>query len=1115
MSTIVKETSEYVEMSDSITLCIVKDGADGTSINMKTGVNSPDALPSSGASVGDSYIIDGHLWTYTDGTASDATHHNGFTNCGKVSGEAGKNNYVHVAWSNKQNPTKDDIVLSNTDGNAYAYMGTWVSETKEDTADEAVNMAKWVYVKGDKGDTPTFAKLRVNHSALHYNPSTGKWDYDSVTVTIVIFTSKGTQIPDYGDTKEYYWLLDDDTTVKRSSGMGFSATLNAASHRATLYKDGSNVAIDTITVPMVRDGQDGQGADGKGALEIICDPETIVLDTDDNGLVKDTDADGQVTGNYDAFRAALMCVRDGKVVDNVTYNIGSTVNCKAKVNNVGVVTITKVNTQTVAIDGSTVTVSSTSGSVTVNVTEDATGVTYTKTVPFAVNVARYTGGLKADNKRLESKYTKLKGDVDNKFTAYDSKLEQTSERISSAVSKVDEVGKTVSEIKQTSNGISSTVTQIRSGQIGNNFFTGVTGIGWHGGVFDGAGGFYIPYTDYAFLPPIANFSDDYILSFGNWNANLQIEIYQTDDAYEINKLNYYCNFNGEKEIPILLVVEGNNNDTLNNTYLVTSPNADLASLKKDDIVVVQKHITSSNKDVYPKCKIKTIISDTTDSFQASKVEHRYLYKVTVQEFASTDDNFKTYNSYSPVSLVCSVCTNDTVIDGTALNTVNLDSNIQTRWIRFKGNGMAFLIRVKAIVPKTDIYFGSIMVEDATLMGEDIRPHRFSFESSALSSSIKQTATEIRQQVGDSFTSLKNGNFTIGANTKIIGNLNVTGTNNKISITNDDGTQITQIQPVSIGTWDNIKNRSTIELHLYRTESASFATDNYGKLDSAQSMYGNNYVFTNYFDVGTFNTGDSIQMNTSYGERIFDNGSTSHQNANSKYDLYKVVNGTVTTLMTWNNIASKNYIMTETALLRVKVTTTVALGSLNTFKPNSIVTLSWKVGLDAVVPDKGQLITTVGYDGIASSYGNGNYMMIGKDIAAFKYGNYEIQLSKDGIIGLSTKKVFRMSANASGMIYDNSLGAWKFVCGTNTIYNTFIGLNTRTPTYLYLPSSPYDGQEITVIDKCFGVNFYVVPTGGYKMCFDGTDSNSYYKDKHELPQNTMWHFIFSYDTWYAE
>lgn len=427
MSAIVRETSEYVEMSDSITLCIVKDGAAGTSINMKTGVNSPDALPSSGASVGDSYIIDGHLWTYTGGTASDATHHNGFTNCGKVSGEAGKNNYVHVAWSNKQNPTKDDIVLSNTDGNAYAYMGTWVSETKEDTADEAVNMAKWVYVKGDKGDTPTFAKLRVNHSALHYNPSTGKWDYDSVTVTIVIFTSKGTQIPDYGDTKEYYWLLDDDTTVKRSSGMGFSATLNAASHRATLYKDGSNVAIDTITVPMVRDGQDGQGADGKGALEIICDPETIVLDTDDNGLVKD----------YSNAWAGLMCVRDGKEVRDVTYTISSMVNCEdATVNDNGIVTITSVTTQSVNIDSSTVEVSSTSGSVTVSVTENATGVTYTKTVPFTVNVARYTGGLKADNKKFESAYNYLTNDGKSKdFKQFESKIRQTAKEISLHVSE--------------------------------------------------------------------------------------------------------------------------------------------------------------------------------------------------------------------------------------------------------------------------------------------------------------------------------------------------------------------------------------------------------------------------------------------------------------------------------------------------------------------------------------------------------------------------------------------------------------------------------------------------------------------------------------------------------
>lgn len=196
--------------------------------------------------------------------------------------------------------------------------------------------------------------------------------------------------------------------------------------------------LDGMLVATANYANGKQGADGKGALEIICDPETIVLDTDDNGLVKGTDADGQVTGNADAFRAALMCVRDGKVVDNVTYNIGEhdTVNCEAKVNNVGVVKITKVNTQTVTIDSNTVTVSCTSGSVTVSVTENATGVTYTKTVPFTVNVAKYTGGLKADNKKLQSQYSQLTnyGSVTD-LVQYKSEILQTAKEISLKVSE--------------------------------------------------------------------------------------------------------------------------------------------------------------------------------------------------------------------------------------------------------------------------------------------------------------------------------------------------------------------------------------------------------------------------------------------------------------------------------------------------------------------------------------------------------------------------------------------------------------------------------------------------------------------------------------------------------
>ena len=186
--------------------------------------------------------------------------------------------------------------------------------------------------------------------------------------------------------------------------------------------------LDGMLVATANYANGKQGADGKGALEIICDPETIVLDTDDNGLVKD----------YSNAWAGLMCVRDGKVVDNVTYNIGEhdTVNCDATVNNNGIVTITSVDPQTVAIDGSTVTVSSTSGSVTVSVTETATSVTYTKTVPFAVNVARYTGGLKADNKKLQSQYSLLtnNGTVTD-LKEYKSEILQTAKEISLKVSE--------------------------------------------------------------------------------------------------------------------------------------------------------------------------------------------------------------------------------------------------------------------------------------------------------------------------------------------------------------------------------------------------------------------------------------------------------------------------------------------------------------------------------------------------------------------------------------------------------------------------------------------------------------------------------------------------------
>ncbi len=169
------------------------------------------------------------------------------------------------------------------------------------------------------------------------------------------------------------------------------------------------------------------GADGIGAFEILCDPETIVIDTDDNGLA---------TGLDNAY-ASLMCLRDGKEVSGVTYQMGSCVNCGATVNtDTGVVTITRVSKQSVTVDGQTVEVSCTSGSVTVNVTDPTTKTTYVKTIPFAVNVAKFNGGLKADNKKFETTYNYLTDNgTSTDFSYYESHIKQTAKEISLHVSE--------------------------------------------------------------------------------------------------------------------------------------------------------------------------------------------------------------------------------------------------------------------------------------------------------------------------------------------------------------------------------------------------------------------------------------------------------------------------------------------------------------------------------------------------------------------------------------------------------------------------------------------------------------------------------------------------------
>lgn len=134
-----------------------KDGADGTSVNIKGTLSNSGYLPTSGASKGDGYIIDGDLWVYTGYEGgNDATHMYGFENVGKIQGPQGKPGtdatqyYYHVAWCNTPDNSDKSFTVECSDGEAYAYMGTCINTTEADP--DTFSSYNWVKVKGDHGE---------------------------------------------------------------------------------------------------------------------------------------------------------------------------------------------------------------------------------------------------------------------------------------------------------------------------------------------------------------------------------------------------------------------------------------------------------------------------------------------------------------------------------------------------------------------------------------------------------------------------------------------------------------------------------------------------------------------------------------------------------------------------------------------------------------------------------------------------------------------------------------------------------------------------------------------------------------------------------------------------
>lgn len=169
------------------------------------------------------------------------------------------------------------------------------------------------------------------------------------------------------------------------------------------------------------------GNDGEDGVSILL-VQPIVLDTNDDGIVSDTTAEGRV-----------MVMRGGENVTNECSDVRVSYmqNCTAAASLATgyiKVKLNSVNTTTLA-SGDKVSVSE--GFITIAFSLG--GKSYSTQVPFSVNVSKYMGSVKATAKQYQSQFEKLENDLKGSnptvLNAYTSTIKQTAKEITLSVTQ--------------------------------------------------------------------------------------------------------------------------------------------------------------------------------------------------------------------------------------------------------------------------------------------------------------------------------------------------------------------------------------------------------------------------------------------------------------------------------------------------------------------------------------------------------------------------------------------------------------------------------------------------------------------------------------------------------
>lgn len=373
-----------------------------------------------------------------------------------------------------------------------------------------------------------------------------------------------------------------------------------------------------------------------------------------------------------------------------------------------------------------------------------------------------------------------------------------------------------------------------------------------------------------------------------------------------------------------------------------------------------------------------------------------------------------------------------------------------------------------------------------ICGVQIREGYWTKEQMNSESQITQRADYIEAKVNDVSVKIDSGQITLNGDTQVNGTLTLIDDDQGFLLAGDGGK--TQITPTSLGTYSNFTTASTNNYTVSKqyqtqvqtwapTESSTtaswFATNNFGVVQSGSyiPLSGQTSFFRN---VNSGNALIPISITNTY--KIYINDSLVSTITNSTQSV--------------TNIGS--YTTSAKGTLRIERLTNATFRTANLINNSVIGHISYVVQLPR------EMFTLIGYDGIGSNFGTNSNVYFGSEGTFFRYGNYGINISNNGIkklvgnswLPLNYLNVVRTS-NSTYNLGDSDKQQIEMLVTTSSSSQTIIlpKPSTCVGRRIYIKCNGSGSPKVYCDSTSNTTRYFVSPTSNYNDVLSFTDFGS--------------------------